>query len=96
MWGGKRSALYMQASIDGLYVTRKKFNHFRQRLTARESESVICFLHTGFVPVATSEFSGGSVGRYGCAGWTRQREEEIEETIYLHPVAGGQTCICYY
>jgi len=57
---------------------------------------VICFLHTGFVPFATSEFPGGSAGRYGCAGWTRQREEEVKETIYLHPVAGGQTYICYY
>jgi hypothetical protein len=96
MWGSKRSALYMQASIDGLYITWKKFNSFHQRLTARESERVICFLYTGLVPIATSEFPGGSAGRYGCAGWTRQREEEIKETIYLHPVAGGQTCICYY
>ena len=86
----------MQASIDGLYVTQKKFNRFYHRLTAKESETVICFLHTGFVPVATSEFPGGSVGRCGCAGWTRQPEEEIKETLYFHPVAGGQTCICYY
>jgi hypothetical protein len=86
----------MQVGIDGLYVTQKKFNCFHQRATARESERVICFLHTGFVPVATSEFPGGPVGRYSCAGWTRQREEEIKEAIYVHPVAGGQTCICYY
>jgi hypothetical protein len=52
---------------------------------------VTYFLHTGFVPVATSEVPGGSAGRYGCAGWSRQREEEDKETIYLHPVAGRQT-----
>jgi hypothetical protein len=57
---------------------------------------VICILYTGFVPVATSEFPGGSFGRCGCAGRSRQHQEENEETVYLHPVAGGQTCSSCY